>query len=79
MKEFSRLLGHSKIDCFCEISKALTVLIQQGGKLGRGGWTSCLSNGGQSVANAGIACDGADIGCNPVTQRVGHAALAVKS
>ena len=79
MSESPRSLGRFEIDCFREIGKASTVFIQQGGELGRGAWTSGLSNGGQSFTNGRIVCDGADIGCNPVTQRVGHSAFAEKS
>jgi hypothetical protein len=72
-------LDRFKIDCFREIGKASTVLIQQSGELDRGAWTGGLSNGGQSFTNAGVVCYGADIGCNPVTQRVRHSAFAEKS
>src|SRR5215212_5691781 len=73
-----RSLGRFEIDYFCEISQASTVFIQQSGELGRGAWTSGLSNDGQSLTNARIACDGADIRCNPVSQCVGHSAFAEK-
>src|SRR5438132_13504019 len=65
-----RSLGRFKIDCFREISKAPTVSLQRSGELGRGACTSGLSNSGQSFTNARIVCDGADIRCDPVTQRV---------